>query len=614
MKFCSGSRYAHLEVSIPFMSANLPSNTHSDKSHLDYLQLIKEARALGTFQASKVIRLAIVADFATQQLTPLLGVLCARRGFKLEVYEAGYDTIDLEILNPSSELYAFAPQFVAILTAAHKLKSKLYTTTDRSSFAESAVQRMTDLWTALKQNCGATIIQSNYVVPSERAFGNYEVKMEHSVGAIFADINHRLASESRAHKNVLMCDVDFLAAEIGRANWVDERLWSMAKTFCKPDHLPRFAKAITDIALAAQGAVVKCVVLDLDNTLWGGVIGDDGVNGIQLGNYDEGESFVNFQNFVMELKRRGIILAVVSKNEHANAILPFREHPSMVLKEADIAVFVANWENKADNIKLVQKTLNIGFDSMVFLDDNPFERNIVREYLPEVIVPELPEDPANYVRALVELNLFETASFSDADRQRADQYRQEAQRELVKTSYTSVNDYLISLGMDLRIERFKPANLPRIAQLIQRSNQFNLTTRRYGEAACESLMSDPNHVPFTLSLTDKFGDYGLISIIILKVESEAVLVDEYLMSCRVLQRGVESLAMNRIVEFARSKGIARVVGQYIRSAKNDMVKNFYANFGFEKISENANGDSEWELMVENYQHQETFIENSVIEL
>ena len=216
------------------------------------------------------------------------------------------------------------------------------------------------------------------------------------------------------------------------------------------------------------------------------------------------------EKFIRELKRREIILAVVSKNEHEDAIFPFRKHPNMVLREEDISVFVVNWENKADNIRLVQKTLNIGFDSLVFLDDNPFERNIVREYLPQVVVPELPEDPSLYLEALAELNLFETASFSEADLQRAAQYREEARRELTKVQYSSIRDYLISLGMEIKLERFNAFNLPRIAQLIQRSNQFNLMTRRYGEAACEAIMGDASIAPLTLKLFDKFGDYGLI--------------------------------------------------------------------------------------------------------
>ena len=438
------------------------------------------------------------------------------------------------------------------------------------------------------------------MLPSERAFGNYELKVANSVGSIFTEINYRLAVKARETKNVLLNDVDFLAASVGRAEWLDARMWNMAKTPCRLEHMPLLAQSLLDTVFAASGLITKCVVLDLDNTLWGGVIGDDGLEGIALGEFDEGEAFVAFQKFILELKRRGVILAVVSKNEHANAVLPFREHPHMALKEEDIAVFVANWDNKADNIRLVQKTLNIGFNSLVFLDDNPFERNIVREFLPEVVVPELPEDPSLFLQTLAGLNLFETASFSEADRQRAGQYREEARRELTKTQFTNINDYLTSLAMEIRLERFNAFNLPRIAQLIQRSNQFNLMTRRYGEAACEAMMKDTSLAPLTLRLADKFGDYGLISVVILKHAGDDLEIDEYLMSCRVLQRGVESFAMNNIFAYAARLGAKRVVGHYIPTAKNDMVKGFLKSFGFEKIADGDGGASQWALAVDAY--------------
>ena len=229
------------------------------------------------------------------------------------------------------------------------------------------------------------------------------MKIAHSAGSIFTDINYRLAASAREAKNVLVNDVDFLAAYVGRGQWLDPRTWNLAKIPCRLEHLPLLAQSLLDTILSASGLFIKCVVLDLDNTLWGGVIGDDGLQGIALGEFDEGEAFVSFQKFIRELKRRGIILAVVSKNERSNAILPFKEHPHMVLKEEDISVFVANWDNKADNIRVVQKALNIGFNSFVFLDDNPFERNIVREFLPQVVVPELPEDPSMVLQALSDL-------------------------------------------------------------------------------------------------------------------------------------------------------------------------------------------------------------------
>jgi FkbH-like protein len=581
---------------------------------LDYFALSKEASALKTAADAKSIRIALLADCATQHLATIMRAIAARNGVQAELYEGNYDGVDLEILDPDSALYAFAPQYVVILLSSEKLKARLYASADRSTFASETLARLENLWGAFRAHSQATIIQSTFVLPSERAFGNYELKVADSVGSIFTEINYHLALKAREAKNVLLNDVDFLAAATGRTQWLDARMWNMAKTPCRLEHVPLLAQSLLDTIFAAAGLIVKCVILDLDNTLWGGVIGDDGLEGIALGEFDEGEAFVGFQRFIRELKRRGIILAVVSKNEHANAVLPFRDHPHMALKEEDISVFVANWDNKADNIRLIQKTLNIGFDSLVFLDDNPFERNIVREFLPEVLVPELPDDPSLYLQSLADLNLFETASFSAADLQRADQYREEAQRELTKTHFTNINDYLISLAMEIRLERFNAFNLPRIAQLIQRSNQFNLMTRRYGEAACEAMMKDPSLAPLTLRLADKFGDYGLISVVILKHAGEDLEIDEYLMSCRVLQRGVESFTMNNIFAYAARLGAKRVVGHYVPTAKNDMVKGFFKSFGFEKVADRERGASQWALSVEAYRPRETFMTPIVNEL
>jgi FkbH-like protein len=581
---------------------------------LDYFVLLKEARNINFAGNEKIIRLAVLADCATQHLVTLIKVLGAKNNIKFEVYEGDYDAIDLEIVSSGSGLYSFEPQYVIILMSSEKLKARLYNSEHRKSFAQDTVGRVENLWTAFRTHGDATIIQSTFVLPSERAFGNYELKVVDSAGSIFTDINYRLAVRAREAKNVLLNDVDFLAASIGRRQWLDPRMWNLAKSPCQLEHLPLLAQSLLDTILAASGLFIKCVIFDLDNTLWGGVIGDDGLQGIALGEFDEGEAFVSFQKFIRELKRRGVILAVVSKNEHSNAILPFKKHPHMALKEEDISVFVANWDNKPDNIRVVQKKLNIGFDSFVFLDDNPFERNIVREFLPQVVVPELPEDPSMYLLALAELNLFETASYSEADRQRADQYREEAQREVVKTEFTNINDYLISLGMEIRLERFNAFNLPRIAQLIQRSNQFNLMTRRYGEAACESMMNDKSLAPLTLKLSDRFGDYGLISIVILKPAGHDIKIDEYLMSCRVLQRGVENFAMNNIFAYAARRGAKRVIGHYIPTAKNGMVKEFFKSFGFERISEDGAGASQWALAVEAYQPREVFMTPVVNEL
>ncbi len=573
----------------------------------DYLELMARAADLSTAHCKRRIRLAILADFATQHLVQLLRVLGAEHGVDLDIYEADYDSIDLEVHDGDSGLYRAQPEFIAIMVASEKLKAKFYNSQERAGFVAAMVDRYRGLWEAVALQCNATIIQSTYVIPSERAFGNFELKQPESMGSVFAAINQGLVEAARNSKSVQLCDLDHLAAEIGRRQWFDAGRWAMSKTLCALDYLPLVAQAMLDVVMASSGFFVKCVALDLDNTLWGGIIGDDGVGGIVLGGYDEGESFVSFQRFIADLKRRGIILAVVSKNEESNALLPFREHPEMVLKESDISVFIANWENKADNLRTIQRILNIGYDSIVFIDDNPFERNIVRQYLPDVIVPELSDDPTEYLGILARLNLFETASYSAADSKRGEQYRDEAQRELTKSRYTDVGEYLQSLTMEMSLEHFKPANLARIAQLIQRSNQFNLVTNRYNEAQCGALATDSTYLPFTITLRDKFGDYGLISVIVLRLDTDALVIEEYLMSCRVLKRTVEQFAMNRIFEKAAQLGLNTVIGHYVPTAKNEMVRQFYAGFGFTEHEADEGGKVTWSMPVSEYIPQKSYI-------
>ncbi len=572
------------------------SSRHPDQ--LDYMELLREA-GRPPEGATRIVRLAILADCAAQFLTPILRALFARRGIDLQVYEATFDAIEIEVVDSNSQLYQFKPHYVAIVMATQRLRVAIEGSASRDGVADATTARIVDLWSRIAAQSGARIVQATFVRPLERAFGNYELTVPNSVGSIVEHVNRGIVSAARQARNVLVCDADFVAAEIGRRQWFDDRLWVLSKALCSFAALPRFAQALSDVIAAAEGSVVKCVALDLDGTLWGGVIGDDGLEEIRLGDFEDGEAFVEFQRFLLELKNRGIILAVVSKNDRHHALLPFHQHADMILKEKDIAVFVANWDNKADNLRLVQQTLNIGFDSIVFLDDNPFERGLVREFLPEVIVPELPEDPALYKSALADLGLFETVSVSAADQTRTDQYREEATRRLAQNEFTDIGQYLLSLEMKATALRFSRDRLQRIAQLTQRSNQFNLTTRRYSLADCETLMSDRGRIAITLSLKDRFGDSGLIAIIVLAI-SDLVSIEQFLMSCRVLKRGVEALAMNLIVETARRHGLSTVSGLYLPTAKNAMVRDFYAGFGFVAVDQAPGGATRWQLNVDGY--------------
>ncbi len=574
------------------------------QTDLDYQRLLKAARRLSLPDAAPRVRLAVLADCAVQQLAQLLTALLGRAGVRAEIYEGPFDAIELESCAAGAELYRFVPDVVIVLNSAQALRAAHAGTGPQ--FAAQRLQRMEAVWDAIEAHSQATILQSTFAVPPDSPYGNYDLSVPTSLRATIGELNAAIAAASRARSRLRIHDVENAAAWVGRRQFFDERSWDLWKAPCALEHLPRVARNIADIVLALRGRVAKCVVTDLDNTLWGGVIGDDGVEGIALSAHGggAGESFVRLQRFLKQLSQRGILLAVCSKNDESTALAPFREHPDMVLRREDIAMFVANWEDKASGLRRIQAELNIGLDSIVFLDDNPFERNLVRELLPEVIVPELPEDPAGFVTFLSELNLFETAYVSDEDRQRARLYQREAQRREAASGCASVEEYLRSLDIQATLARFDSFHLPRIAQLMQRSNQFNLCTRRLSEAQCGALAIDPGHLPLYVCLADRFGDHGLISVVVLERSAEALLIRDWLMSCRVLGRGVEQLLMNYVVARAAEFGVARVVGEYIPTPKNAMVRDFYAQFGFTRREAGAN---QWVLDVAAYRPAETHI-------
>jgi len=575
---------------------------------LEYSELSR-AGSEADLQGLPKLRLALLSDAATQLLIPLFRELFRRGGIAVELYEAPFAAIELEVFNPGSELYRFRPDIIVLLNCTQALRATFFRPGGNSDFVHKVETRISSVWDAIRANTAALVIQSNYVMPYERLFGNYDLKHPGSWYDTVGEINRRIVLRARERNNVLLNDVNALASWLGGRVWFDERFWDLAKSFCATELLPALAQNITRIVLAARGRTVKCIIVDLDNTLWGGVIGDDGVDGIQLSAHGDGEAFHRFQSYLLGLKNRGILLCVCSKNEYAAAIKPFEEHPEMVLCKQDITLFVANWENKAENIKRIRDSLDIGYDSILFLDDSPFERNTVRGLLPDVIVPELPEDPADYVPALSELNLFETTSVSKEDGIRADLYRAEFERRSAASAFSTFEEYLASLNMKIQVARFEPDRLHRIAQLLQRSNQFNLTTHRYNERECEAIMQDPACIPLYASLRDRFGDHGLISVIVVRpnrIES-ALEITDWLMSCRVLARGVEEYLMNYIVQEAMHLDLSFVFGKYIPSAKNAMVKDFFSKFGFSKLEEDPNGSSTWRLRVLDYQSRVSFI-------
>lgn len=535
------------------------------------------------FSSFPQVRIGIIGDCATQHIATALRGWGYEKNISFQVFDSDYNQIDAQTMDPDSELYEFSPAYVVAVNCTEKLYQRFCDTPVdmRKNFAQTVCEGMVGVWSRIGANSKARVIQFNFPAWDDRVFGDFGYKTPDSFVFQLRKLNWLLAEKGSEFKNVFICDIDGLQSRMGENALTDTKMFCIAKMPFRTDALVHVAKAITDTVLAAEGKFKKCVVLDLDNTLWGGVVGDDGTEGIQIGELGTGHAFTHFQTWLKELKNRGIILCVCSKNNEENAKDPFINHSDMVLRLEDISVFVANWEDKASNIRHIRDVLNIGMDSMVFIDDNPFEREAVRSLVPEITVPDIPENPEEYVDFLRGEELFSTASYSSEDRMRTDQYRAEAERVSLQSKCVNYGDYLKSLEMVAEAKPFDTYHFPRIAQLTQRSNQFNLRTVRYTEQEIQTVAGDSGYITLYFTLKDKFGDHGLISAVIMeKRENKELFINTYLMSCRVLKRGMEEFIINTIVETARDNGFETVVGEYIPTAKNAMVADIYEKLGF----------------------------------
>ena len=556
------------------------------------------------FSNHKLIKVALVGDTATQFLTQAIRGYGYKLGLNLQIWEADFNQIDRQVFDASSEMYSYDPEIIIIFHSSHKLLAK-YNKLPLSiqlNLADNHIDLLNKIVEKIESHIKPKILYFNFAEIDDAVFGNYANKVESSFLFQIRKLNYKLMEFAVQNPNFHVCDLSSIQNQSGKTNLFSTSIYVNTDMVLGIDILPAIAAKILALIGAIDGKFKKCLILDLDNTIWGGVIGDDGIENIQLGGLGIGKAFTEFQHWILKLKNRGIILAVCSKNTEAVAKEPFEKHPDMVLHLNEIAVFVANWENKVDNIRLIQNTLNIGFDSIVFLDDNPFERNMVKENIKDITVPELPEDPADYLEYLYQLNLFETVSLSNEDHDRTRQYQISAIRNATQNSFVNEDEYLNSLDMMSVIEPFNKFNTPRVAQLSQRSNQFNLRTVRYSEADIEVSIIEKKLSSFTFTLEDKFGNNGMICVVILnKADAETLFIDTWFMSCRVLKRGMENFVLNTLVEFALKNGFVYLKGEYIATIKNQMVKDHYKNLGFIK-----SGDC-WVLDVVSYLPKKVFI-------
>ena len=572
------------------------------------MKTLRELKKLARVELeSPKVKVALLGDTATQLLVTAIKGEAVDRGYSLDLYEGEYNQVERQVMDPTSEFYQYDAEISIIFQSTHKL-GEYHSSLPVTKQEQLAEERLSFIASLCENPSFANkkLIYFNYPEIEDTVFGSYANKVESSFSYQVRKLNYELMNLSRQYPNLFICDIAGLQNLLGRQFMFAPNVYITTEMVLSVNAIPYVASRVVDIIAAIKGQFKKCLILDLDNTIWGGVIGDDGLEGIELGHgLGIGKAFTEFQMWVKKLKQRGIIICVASKNNEETAKEPFEKHPDMVLKLDDIAVFQANWETKVDNIRTIQGILNIGFDSMVFLDDNPFERNMVRENIPGITVPELPEDPAMYLEYLYSLNLFETASYSNADKDRTKQYQVEAKRVSLSKTFTNEADFLKSLDMISTVSGFTKFNTPRVAQLSQRSNQFNLRTVRYTEGDITSIADNPDCIDLSFTLEDKFGDNGLIAVIIMKKQdADTLFVDTWFMSCRVLKRGMENFTLNTMVEKAKAKGFKRIVGEYITTPKNKMVESHYPNLGFMPMDDEPN---RYVLELDNYQPKECYI-------
>jgi FkbH-like protein len=521
-----------------------------------------------------------------------------QEGIRPVFYESEYNRYYEDLIFPNSALEEFAPDIIYIHTTSVNIRrfpSVLESDTEVDELLSSEVIRFQSIWDSIAAKYACPVIQNNFELPHFRGLGNLDSYDIHGRSRFISELNLRFAEQARQRKNLYLHDINYLSAWFGLERWYDKLFWYSYKYAMNYEAIPILADSVASIIKAIYGRTKKCLVLDLDNTLWGGVIGDDGLNGIQIGKETpEAEAFTEFQQYCRILKERGIILAVCSKNDEGNAREGFT-HPDSILKLEDFSAFQANWDPKHQNIRNIAQALNIGIDSLVFADDNPVEREIVQSQEPEVKVPVLGSNVAHYINILDKSGYFETVSLSTDDLQRSSFYADNNVRQEQQGAFANYEDFLCSLEMKAEIKPFSPIYLDRITQLINKTNQFNLTTRRYTQSEVEHITNKDNYITLYGRLLDKFGDNGLISIMIGEIRDSAMHIDLWLMSCRVLKRGMEDAMFNQLVLIAQSKKITTIYGYYYPTAKNSMVSGLLGQMGFTKKEETDKGKTTWQF-------------------
>ncbi len=568
-------------------------------------------RALLSRGATAPLRVAVLGGSTTSELVGILDLFLLREGFETVFHEAEYGRFFEEAVVDNQALKNFKPDIVLIHTNSRNILHFPNAGEDPAAVEQKLNQefaRFRTVWDRLLADLGCLVIQNNFDPPLVRLLGNADAVVDFGRTSFIHQLNFRFAQYAKAKTGLLINDLSYLAACVGLAEWYEESYWFSYKLAVGPKANIFLADNVSKIVRAAYGKSRKVLVLDLDNTLWGGVIGDDGMMNIRLGNETpQAEAYLAFQRYCRGLKDRGVLLAVCSKNDIDIAKEGFK-HPDSVLRFEDFSAFEANWDPKPGNLKRIAHFLNLGLDSLVFVDDNPVEREFVAAQFPMVAVPEMGSDPARFIEILERQGYFEALGLSREDAERTALYANDRKREELAGEFENYGEYLQSLQMQAEIDRFPALYMDRIAQLTNKTNQFNLTTRRYTSAQLQAMVSDEGYITLYGRLKDKFGDNGVISVIAGEIKERELHILLWLMSCRVLKRGMEAAMMDALAEECRKRKITAIHGYYYKTAKNGMVSDHYGSLGFSLVSR-TDADSVWRLDLANgYKNQNKFIE------
>jgi FkbH-like protein len=543
-------------------------------------------------------KIAVLGGVTTDDVIKILELFLLNYGIKPEFYESEYNQFYQESIFPSSELEAFNPDLIYICTSIRNI-SAFPSLTDSSDYVDqlllSEYQHFEEAWSNLQKKFNCPVIQNNFDPPFFRLLGNKDATDLHGRVNFVNRLNQKFAEYAQKHDNFYICDINYIASDYGISKWANPHYWHMYKYPCAVEAIPYLSFNVANIIKSIFGKNKKGFVLDLDNTLWGGVVGDDGVNGIQIGPEEsEGQAYLEFQNYLKSLKDLGIVLNINSKNDEQNAIDGLNKS-SGVLKTDDFIVIKANWNSKDINFAEIATTLNLLPESLVFVDDNPVERQIVSSSIKNVSIPEITEIN-DYITVIDRNGYFETTTISKDDVKRNQMYKENAKRIALQSQFTDYKEFLLSLEMLAEIKSFVPLYIDRIAQLTNKSNQFNLTTHRYTASEITEISNNKKeYITLYGKLKDKFGDNGVVSVVIGQMENDTCYIRLWLMSCRVLKRDMEFAMMDALVKCCLDRGIKQIYGYYYPTAKNSMVKDFYKTMGYELVNTDPKGNTTWKL-------------------